>query len=71
MIYAIYLFAACKYNYFMESKEMLWSLPDPEFLSRAPTEGLVPLVTANFAFKKHLVAPFARSARTNYTFRLY
>ena len=43
MIYAIYLFAACKYNDFMESKETFWSLPDPEFLPRAPTEGLVPL----------------------------
>jgi len=41
VIYAIYLFAACKYNYFVESKETFW-LPDPGFLPRAQ-EGLVPL----------------------------
>ena len=39
MIYAIYLFAACKYNYFVESKETFW-LPDPGFFPCAP-EGLV------------------------------
>ena len=50
----------------MESKGMFWSLPEPEFLPHAPMEGLVPLCigSENFAFKKHLVAPFAWLACT-------